>query len=110
MLECGQPKTHQIQSHGGEPRGLSIISTSKKQRKFFGIHHRISGVEPVAETIPSRKAVVMRGISRPLSVAVRSRRLLASGLGLLNPTWACKLLAKAKTTNNTTSFFILDWS
>ncbi len=42
MLECGQPKTHQIQSHGGEPRGLSIISTSKKQRKFFGIHHRIS--------------------------------------------------------------------
>jgi len=41
-LECGQPKTHQIQSHGGEPRGLSIISTSKKQRKFFGIHHRIS--------------------------------------------------------------------
>ena len=42
MLECGQPKTHQIQSHDGEPRGLSIISTSKKQRKFFGIHHRIS--------------------------------------------------------------------
>jgi hypothetical protein len=41
-LECGQPKTHQIQSHDGEPRGLSIISTSKKQRKFFGIHHRIS--------------------------------------------------------------------
>jgi hypothetical protein len=44
MLECGQPKTHQIQSHGGEPRGLSIISTSKKQRKFFGIHHRISAL------------------------------------------------------------------
>jgi hypothetical protein len=42
MLECGQPQTHKINSMEENEEGLSIISTSKKQRELFGIHHRIS--------------------------------------------------------------------
>jgi hypothetical protein len=65
MLECGQPKTHQIQSHGGEPRGLSIISTSKKQRKFFGIHHRISAEKKISEVQAGRLNQISVGTLAP---------------------------------------------
>jgi hypothetical protein len=44
MLECGQPQTHKINSMEENEEGLSIISTSKKQRELFGIHHRISAL------------------------------------------------------------------
>jgi hypothetical protein len=76
MLECGQPKTHQIQSHGGEPRGLSIISTSKKQRKFFGIHHRISAHSQLKTFCPKLFVVLMLAPESPKRVTRARKRLL----------------------------------
>jgi alkaline phosphatase len=40
-LECGQPQTHKFNRMAENHEGLSIISTSKKQRKLFGVNHRI---------------------------------------------------------------------
>jgi hypothetical protein len=83
-LECGQPKTHQIQSHGGEPRGLSIISTSKKQRKFFGIHHRISALDTISSSLTGLCFFSLRSCASKYFVPRRVSRFGDSALDTIS--------------------------